>query len=278
MQVVASFSVLGDMVKHVGGNKVDVRTLVGPNSDTHTYEPKPEDAKALANADLVIVNGLGLEGWMDRLIKASGTHAKIIIASEGVKPRTMTEEENGKKETVTDPHAWQDLRNGRIYARNIAAALANADKENGQTFRTQAALYDKDIASADADARAHIASIPEAKRKIITSHDAFGYFGAAYGVTFLSPVGINTEIEPTAADVARLCDQIKAEGVKGVFLENMANPTLIQQIAKDTGATMGGALYSDALSEPEGPAPTYLAMFANNVPKLVRAMKENAPK
>lgn len=272
LNVVASFSILGDMVKTVGGGAVQVTTLVGPDSDTHTYQPTPDDAKALAKADVIFVNGLGFEGWMQRLIAASGTKAKIIVASNGVKPRTMVEDEG---QTVTDPHAWQNPANGRIYAQNIAAALEAARPEQAQAIKDNAAKYDAEIADADKYIRQQLAGIPESKRKIITSHDAFGYFGAAYDIKFLAPLGMSTESEAAASDVAKLIEQIKAEGVKQVFIENMTDPRLIKQIARDSGAQMGGALFSDALSQPDGSAPTYLAMFRNNVPKLKAAMELN---
>ena len=272
LHVVASFSVLGDMVKNVGGEAVAVRTLVGPDADTHTYQPTPEDAKALAAADVIFVNGLGFEGWMQRLVEASGTKAKVVVVSEGVKPRVMVEEGEG---TVTDPHAWQDPANGLIYVKNIAMALEKAVPDQVKAVQARAAAYDARIAETDAYVRKQFAGIPESKRKIITSHDAFGYFGAAYDVTFLAPQGMSTEAEASASGVAKLIEQIKAEKVNRVFIENMSDPRLITQIAKDTGAEMGGALFSDALSGAGGLAPDYLAMFRNNVPKMREAMEGN---
>ena len=275
LNVVASFSILGDMVKNVGGDSVAATILVGPDSDTHTYQPTPQDAKALASADLIIVNGLGFEGWMGRLIEASGTKAKVIVASEGVKPRTMVED---GKEVVTDPHAWQNLSNGLIYIKNIATALEKAEPDDAKAIQTRATAYEQDIQQMDKYVRQQFADVPKTQRKIITSHDAFGYFGAAYDVTFLAPQGMSTESEASAAEVAKLIGQIKAEGVKKIFLENMTDPRLITQIAKDGGAEMGGTLFSDALSPQGGPAPTYLAMFRNNVPKLKEAMVLNQKK
>jgi len=268
LHVVASFSILADMVRQVGGDDVVVTSLVAPDADTHAYQPTTEDAKSLAKADLIVVNGLGFEGWMQRLSVASGTKGVIVVASVGITPRTMTEDNR----RITDPHAWQDLANGRIYVKNIAAALEKAAPEHAPAFRVRAARYEAELVKVDQEVRKQLADIPLAQRKIITSHDAFGYFGAAYGVAFLAPVGISTESEPSASDVARLVTQIKAEGVREVFIENMTNAKLIEQIAKDAGAEVGGTLYSDALSLPTGPAPTYLAMFSNNVPKLRAAM------
>lgn len=265
LKVVASFSILGDMAQQVGGDAVAVKILVGPDSDTHTYQPTPADVKAVTDADLIVINGLGFEGWMGRLIQSSGYKGKIVVASEGVKSRTMDENE-------TDPHAWQDLANGRIYAQNIATALTQALPKQAAIIKTRALRYDAEIAKMDQYVRTELAAVPPARRKIITSHDAFGYFGAAYDILFLAPVGMNTEAEPSAAGVAKLIEQIKAEKVKTVFIENMSNPKLIQQIARDSGAQMGGALYSDALSAANGSAPTYLAMFKNNVPKMKAAL------
>lgn len=256
------------MVQNVGGDGVVVTSLVGPNSDAHSYQPTPEDVKTVTKADLIIVNGLGFEGWMQRLIEASGTKGAVVVTSKGVKPLTLTD--NGK--TVPDPHAWQDLANGRVYVKNIAAALESAAPDRAAFFRERAARYDAELLKADKAVRDQLAGIPFAQRKIITSHDSFGYFGAAYGVTFLAPSGLSAEAEASAFDVARLIRQIKTEGVKQLFMENMANPRLIEQIAKDTGAQMGGTLYSDALSPLQGPAPSYLAMFGNNVPKFRTAM------
>jgi zinc/manganese transport system substrate-binding protein len=273
LRIVASFSILGDMVKQIGGDAVDVRVLVPVNGDAHTYQPTPDDAKALAAANIIAINGLGLESWMDRIIEASGTKAKLLVASAGVKPRILTKTSTGKE--VADPHAWQDLRNGRLYIRNIASALMAAKPDEAKKIRERAIAYDNALVKMDDYVKQQFADIPAAQRKIVTSHDAFGYFGAAYDVTFLAPVGMSTEDEPSAANVAGLIEQIKAEGVKQVFIENMTDPRLIAQIAKDSGAKMGGTLFSDALSPPDGPAPTYLDMFRNNVPKLREAMLQN---
>lgn len=276
LKVVATFSVIGDMVRTVGGDAVAVTTLVAPGGDAHVYQPTPQDAKAIAEADLVVVNGLDMEGWLDRLIQASGYHGRILVATGGIETQTMIEEEGGAKgKRVTDPHAWQNLANGRIYVRNIARALAAADPADATGFVDRARAFDEEIASLDAWVRQQIAAVPTAKRKIITSHDAFGYFGTAYGVTFLSPVGISTESEPTAAGLGQLARQVKKEGIKALFIESMTDPRLIRQLARETGAVVGGTLYSDTLSPPGGPADTYLKMFRHNVPAMVEAMGKN---
>ena len=273
LPVVASFSILGDMVQQIGGDAVSVTTLVGADSDTHTYQPSPDDAKTITHAKLVFVNGLGFEGWMDRLVSASGYHGKMIVASAGVQSRTM--DDDGK--TITDPHAWQSLANGHIYVHNIAAALEAAAPIKAEDIAARAAKYDAEISAKNAWVKKQFADIPVAQRKIITSHDAFGYFGAAYSVKILAPQGYSTESEPSAQDVAKLIDQMKSEGIKTVFLENMSNPRLIEQIGKDAGAKVGGTLYSDALSKQGEAAPTYLQMFDNNVPKMKAAMLESRP-
>jgi zinc/manganese transport system substrate-binding protein len=268
LKVIASFSILGDIVQNVGGERVDVTTLVGPDGDAHMFEPTPADARAVAAADVVFVNGLAFEGWMDRLVDAAGYKGPIVVASEGVTTRTMDED----GQTVTDPHAWQDLSNGRRYVENVAAGLIAADPGHAEAYRAAAAAYAAEIAAKDQWVRNEMATVPAAQRKIITSHDAFGYFGAAYGVRFLAPVGVSTEDEPSAAGMAQLVDQMKSERVGIVFIENMSNPKLIETLAGEVGAKVGGTLYADALSSPGGPADTYLKMFDNNVPQLKAAM------
>lgn len=276
LKVVATFSIIGDLVRTVGGDAVAVTTLVGPGGDAHVYEPTPQDAKAIAGADLVVVNGLGMEGWIDRLIAASGYHGRILVASDGVAPQTMIEEEDGAQgKPVTDPHAWQNLANGRIYVRNIAKTLIAADPADAQGYGERARRLDDEIVALDVWVHGQMASIPPAKRKIITSHDAFGYFGTAYGVTFLAPVGLSTESEPTAAALGELTRQIKKEGIRALFIESMTDPRLIRQLARESGAVVGGTLYSDTLSKEGGPADTYLKMFHNNVPAMVEAMRKN---
>ena len=275
LRVVATFSILGDLVKQVGGDAVQVTTLVPPGGDAHSYQPTPGDAKTIVQARLVVVNGLNMEGWLDRLIKASGTKAPVAVASSGVKAATMEEETGGGGKLATDPHAWQDLANGRVYVHNIAEALASADPANAAGFRQRAESYDRELADLDGWVRRQISQVPAAKRKIITSHDAFGYFGRAYGIAFLAPVGLSTESEPTAAGLGRLSNQIRKEGIKALFIENMTDPRLIKTLARDTGAVVGGTVYSDSLSKDGGPADSYVKMFHHNVPAFVEAMQKN---
>ena len=273
LKVVASFSILGDMVREVGGDAVAVTTLVGPDGDAHVYQPSPTDAKAVAEADVVILNGLGFEPWGDKLLKASGTKAAVAKAAQGVKPRQMeAEEEHEHGGKVTDPHAWQDLGNGKLYVANIAKALAAARPAEAAAIQARAAAYATRLAELDAWVRSELGAIPKAGRKVITNHDAFGYFGAAYGVAFLAPVGVSTEAEPTPKDIAKLVRQMKAEKVKAVFIENMSDPRLVEQLAKDSGGVVGGTLYADALSAADGPAATYEAMFRHNVTALKAAL------
>ncbi|HZG29848.1 zinc/manganese transport system substrate-binding protein [Ensifer adhaerens] len=272
LNVVASFTVLADVVHQVGGDKVKVTSLVQPNGDPHEFEPSPADAKHLKEADVVFVSGEGLEGWMDRLISASGYKGKPITVSEGISLHNM--EEDGK--TVTDPHVWNDPLNVKVWVKNIEAALKAADPEDAATFTANADAYQKKLDALNTFAHQKIDAIPEARRKVLTSHDAFGYFGAEYKVKFLSPLGVSTETEASAADVAKLIDQIKAEGVKTYFFENSNDPRLVKQVAKATGATSGGELYVEALSKKDGPAPTYEKMFRFNVEQLSAAMQKNS--
>jgi zinc/manganese transport system substrate-binding protein len=272
IKAVASFSILGDMVKQVGGDRIELTTLVGPDGDAHVFEPTPADAKTLAGAQILFVNGLGFEGWMERLEKSSGFKGKVVVVSEGVKKLTMTEEEDGKAEVITDPHAWQSLANGKLYVANIRDGLIAIDPAGKETYEANAANYLNEVGVMEDAVKAAFAKLPEARRKIITSHDAFGYFGAAYGLKVIAPEGVSTEAEASAKDVASIIRQIRGEHIPAVFMENIADHRLLDQIARETGAKIGGTLYTDALSGPDGPAPTYLDMFKNNVGVLTTAL------
>ena len=268
MKVAASFSILGDMVKQVGDDRVDVVTFVGPNGDAHVYEPTPADAKALSESKILFINGLGLEGWMTRLENSSGFKGKVVTASTGVNPRKMVEDEK----TITDPHAWQSLANGKIYAANIRDALIAADPAGKATYEANAKKFIDGMTAVEANVKAAVAKMPPERRKIITTHDAFGYFGSAYGMEFIAPEGVSTESEASAQDVAKIITQIKKEHIPAVFLENVTDSRLLDQIASETGAKIGGTLYSDALSAPDGPAGNYLDMFRNNIDTLSTAL------
>lgn len=269
VNAVASFTVLADIVKQVGGEHVSVKSLVGPNGDPHTFEPTPQDSQALAKADIVFVSGLGLEGWMDRLVSASGYKGEPVVASRGVSTRSM--EEEGK--TVTDPHAWNSMYNGVIYATNVMNALIKADPQDADAIRRSGENYIQKLQALDSWAKTSFATVPAAKRKVLTSHDAFGYFGQRYGVTFLAPVGFSTEAEASASEVGGLIKQLQAEHIHSYFIENQTDPRLVKQIASATGAQPGGELYPEALSQPSGPAPTYVAAFRHNVDAMIRSMK-----
>jgi zinc/manganese transport system substrate-binding protein len=270
LPVVASFSILADMVRQIGGDAVAVTSLVPPDGDPHEYEPKPSDLRALAAAQLLVVNGLGLEGWMTRLASASGYRGPTCTASTGIRPRRMTEDGGA---IVTDPHAWQDATNGAAYARTIAAALGKADPSRAAEFRQAGERYVAAVLETDAWIAQQFVPIPPARRIIVTTHDAFGYFGARYGIAVHSAEGISTDAEPSARDIARLVAQIKRDHVRAVFLENMTDPRLAAMLAQEAGATLGEKVYSDALSSPGGPADTYLGMFRHNVPLFVAAMQ-----
>jgi zinc/manganese transport system substrate-binding protein len=271
IKAVATISILGDLVKNVGGDCVDVTTLVGPNGDAHVYSPTPADTKTLAAADIVFVNGLGLEGWMTRLVTASATKAPMVVASSGITPRRI-EDEDRRGRMVIDPHAWQSITDAKIYVANIRDGLVAIDPAGKAAYDANATVYLDKLAALESEVRTAIATIPADRRKIITTHDAFGYFGAAYGMTFIAPDGLSTEAEPSAKDVARIITQIRKKEIPAVFLENITDPRLMQQIAHETGARIGGALYSDALSEPDGPAGTYIDMMRHNVREFTKAL------
>jgi len=283
IKAVASFSILGDMVQRVGGDRVEVTTIVGPNADTHVYEPKPADAVAVAATQVFFVNGLGFEGWMTRLVESTGYKGPVVVVSDGVHSHEMAEEGHADGEAhahdhahdhgETDPHAWQSLTNGLVYVANIAKGLCAVDAAGCTTYEANAKAYSAEISALDAEVKSRIAAVPEAKRKVITTHDAFGYFGEEYGVQFLAPEGISTDSEASASDVAKLISQIKADGVSALFIENMSDGRLIEQIANETGIVVGGELYADALSEPGQGAATYLDMFKHNTELLIPAME-----
>lgn len=268
LKVVATFSVLADIAREVGGAAVEVSALVGPNADAHVFEPTPSDVRRVAGADVVITNGLRFEGWIDRLIAASGYRGPIAVASRGVAMRQLS--------GGADPHAWQDLANGLRYADNIRAALVAALSAKSPTraaeVEARAAAYQQRLAALDRDTRTRIAALPAERRRVITSHDAFGYFAAAYGVAFIAPRGWTTGSEPSAEAVARIVRQARQAKASALLVENISDPRLIERIAFEAGLKVGGKLYSDALSPPGTEADTYLKMFEHNVTTLVEAM------
>jgi zinc/manganese transport system substrate-binding protein len=266
---IASFSILGDLVRNVGGARVAVATLVGPNGNAHVYEPSPADSQRVAGASVVFVNGLGFEGWLDRLVKASGTRAPIVVASAGIAPRHLAGDHG---HDGTDPHAWQSVANAKIYVANIRDALTRADPAGEGTYAANAAAYLAKLDALDQEVRDVVAAIPPARRRVVTSHTAFGYFQDAYGVAFMAPQGMSSEAEASAKDVARIITQVRADKVSAVFLENVTDPRLVNLIAAETGARIGGTLYSDALTGQDGPAPSYIALIRHNVRQLAAAL------
>ena len=266
VSVVASFSILGDFVRNVGGDRVNVTTLVGPDGDVHVYTPAPADAKKIADAKLLIVNGLGLEGWLPRLLQSSGGKAPIVIATYGIAPL--------KAGSDADPHAWQSVPNAKIYVANISAALAAADPADAEVFRENAKTYLTKLDGLDREVREAVAKIPPGRRKVISTHDAFGYFAAAYGIQFIAPLGVSTESEASAGDIAGIVTQIKTEKIPAVFLENISDPRLIRRIAAETGARVGGTLYSDSLTGEKGAAPTYIELVRHNIKALTSALAD----
>jgi zinc/manganese transport system substrate-binding protein len=273
--VVATFSILADFVKNVGGDRVAVSTLVQPNGDAHVYQPSPADAKKVADAKIVFMNGLGLEGWLGRLIKASGTKGAVIIATKGIKPHEMKEEDGGHGKADAhklDPHAWQSIANAKIYTANIRDALIAADPAGKKIYEENATDYLQRLTELEKEVKEAVAKIAPAKRRVITTHDAFGYFAKAYGIEFIAPQGVSTETEASARDVAKIIRQIKAQKIPAVFMENISDPRLMQQIAKETGAKIGGTVYSDSLSGEKGPASTYIDMMRHNMRQFSAAL------
>jgi zinc/manganese transport system substrate-binding protein len=264
LKVVASFSILGDFVKNVGGERVDVTTLVGPDSDVHVYAPAPDDARKIANARLLVVNGLGLEGWLPRLLQAAGGKALMVTATRGITPLRLGSD--------ADPHAWQSVANARIYVANIRDALAATDSADADYFRKHAEDYLAKLDVLDREVRQAVMRIPENRRKVISTHDAFGYFASAYGIKFIAPLGVSTESDASARDIARIIEQIRAEKIPAVFLERISDPRLMRRLSAETGAKVGGTLYSDSLTDEKGEAPTYIDMVRHNIKALTSAL------
>ena len=264
LNVVASFSILGDLVRNVGGDRVNVTTLVGADGDVHVYAPAPADARKIADARLLVINGLGLEGWLPRLLQASGSKAPIIMTTRGIAPL--------KAGSDADPHAWQSVVNAKIYVSNISEALVAADPADAGVFRANAQAYLTRLDALDREVREAVEQIPPARRKVISTHDAFGYFASAYGIEFIAPLGVSTESEASARDIARIITQIRTAKIPAVFLENISDPRLVSRIAAETGARVGGTLYSDSLTGEKGAAPTYIDMVRHNIKSLTSAL------
>ena len=271
--MLVSFSILEDIARELGGGNVAVTSLVGPDANEHVFEPSPAQVRLLAQAQLFIVNGLGLEGWLTRLTQSARYRGPVVIATEGITPLTTTEA--GEAAPSPDPHAWQDVHNGIIYAENIARALAGVDPAHAGAYQQRFDRYKEELEALDRRVRERLGTIPAEKRRVITTHDAFAYYGKAYGVTFMAPEGVNTDSEPSAKTVAALIRQIRREGIKALFLENISDPRLMEEIARETGASLGPPLFSDALSRPDEPAPTYIRMIEHNTAALKEGMLKN---
>jgi len=296
LPVVATFSILGDMVREVGGERISLTTIVGPNMDTHQFEPTPQDAKALLEAKVLVLNGLDFEPWISRLVQASEFKGRQVLAADGITVRRPGasakgghsghsdakghahghDSVHGHAHEGGDPHAWHDLANGMIYVRNIAAGLSKADPRNASYYESRAASYISRMKTLDHEIRTAMAAIPAERRRVISSHDSFGYFGAAYGIEFIPLTGLSSEAEPSARDMARIIETTRSAKVSGIFIENMGSPALAQQVARETGVLMGGTLYSDSLSPPDQPAATYLGMLSWNAGRLVYVLKQSA--
>jgi len=268
LKIVASFSILGDMVRQVTGELAGVTTIVGPDADAHVYMPNASDAKAVANADVIFLNGLGFETWSDTLIKTSGTKAEVFLATTGISPL--------KVEGEIDPHAWNTLTNGVVYVTNIADGLSSADPKNAATYKANAKAYSARLMALHTRATAELNKLPEGARTVVTAHDAFGYFANAYGLNFLAPVGVDTDAEPSAKALAKLIDHLRKVGAGALFVENISSPALVHQIARETGIKIGGRLFSDALSERGGPATSYEKMFEHNLGTLIAALQKSS--
>lgn len=307
VQVVASFSILADMVEEIGGEHVEVTTIVGPNGDAHTFEPSPQTVQALARAQVLVANGLGFEAWLPRLLESSGFAGTYIVASNGITPRRVDQEQAhahdrahaaaastghkpagargagmqpeqggaGHDRGKFDPHAWQDLKNGMVYAQNIADGLALADPGHAAYYKRRVKKYISQMQKLDDEVALALSAIPLAHRKAITAHDAFAYFGAAYGVEFIAAAGLSSEAEPSAKDIAALIDRARQEERVGIFTESTSNPKLVEQLAREAGVGIGGPLYSDALASPDQPAGTYLGMFHWNAGQLISVLKDD---
>jgi len=266
VNVVASFSILGDLVKNVGGDRVNVTILVGPDGDVHVYTPAPADARKIADAKLLVINGLGLEGWLPRLLQSAGSKAPIVTATKGIAPLKLGSD--------ADPHAWQSVANAKIYVANISDALVAADPAGAEVLRANAQAYLAKLDALDREVCEAVAKIPPGRRKVISTHDAFGYLAAAYGIEFIAPLGVSTESEASARDIAGIIREIRTEKIPAVFLENISDPRLIRRIAAETGARVGGTLYSDSLTSEKGDAPTYIELVRHNIKALTGALAD----
>lgn len=267
IKVVSSASIFQDMAKNIGGDKITSESIVPVGGDPHTYTPKPSDVELVSSADLILINGLTFEGWITELIENSGTKAKVVLITEGIEPIKSLNYHN-----ASDPHAWMNAQNGLKYAYNISAGLAAVDPDNALYYADNGSKYSAEIKKVDSYIKQQIATIPEAQRILITSHDAFQYYGRAYDITLNAIMGISTESEAQSKDVQRVVNAIKVNKVPAVFIESTINPKMLQQIASDTGVKIGGELYADSIGEEDSEAPTYLKMLTHNTDVIVNAL------
>ncbi|MCE1176716.1 MAG: metal ABC transporter substrate-binding protein [Burkholderiales bacterium] len=280
IQVLATFSILADITREIGGERVQVDSLVAANQDAHVFAPTPQDVKKLTQAQVLVSNGLGFEGWLERLAQSGQFKGERIVATDGIqalpKPNhgEMEHDHTHDHEAQFDPHAWHDPTIVQtIYVRNIVAGLSQADPAGADYYQKRGQAYSAQITQLTANIQKEVANIPPEQRKVVTSHDAFNYFAHAFGITFLAPQGVSTESESSAKAIAQLSTQIKNEHIKALFFENISNPKMMQQLTQETGVKIGGKLYSDALSNADEPASTYLKMMEYNANTLVDGMK-----
>ena len=271
--VVASFSILGDLVQQVGGERIALQVLVGPGGDAHVVQPTPAMARTVASAALLLSNGQGFEGWMSRFLQSAGFRGRHVVVTDGLPARAMAGSDRHGHGHGVDPHIWQDVAGALHAVGRIERALCDVDAPHCDAYRLRAADLTRRLQALDREIRDGWARIPPERRQVITAHDAFGHYGAAYGVRFLAPQGLSTQAEPSARGVAALVRQIRASQVRAVFIETVADPRLMEQIGRETGVKPGGTLYSDALSGPEGPAASYEALMRHNTALMLRAVR-----
>jgi zinc/manganese transport system substrate-binding protein len=270
LTIVASFSIIADMAEKIGGPRVAVASLIPRATDPHVFQPSPNDARLLQSAQIIFINGLGLEGSVERLIASAGQSKKQVVLSKKITPLHLVE--NGQ-DHGEDPHAWHDVRNAKLYSETIRDALILADPQGREHYNQRAQDYLQALDALDTEIRRDLASIPPERRVIVTNHDAFGYFARAYQISMLAPQGVSTETEPSARDIARVIKQIRAQKIPAVFLENVADPRLMAQISRETGAKIGNPLFTDSLSVENGPAPTYIDMMRANLASFTKALR-----
>lgn len=268
IKTVSTISIINDMVKNIGGDKVETHLICAIGTDPHSYIPKPSDPREISKSDIVFNNGIGLEHWIEQMIRNAGGDRPVIIVSEGITP---IRDEAGFEDP--DPHAWFDLENAQVYAKNIASGLIAIDPENESYYQANLERYLSELDEAHNWAKQQISEIPQVARVLITSHDAFRYFGKTYGLEVHGLQGISTESKPRTEDVKNIIDLIKEKNLKAVFIETTVNPALLQQITNETGAVIGGTLYSDSIGEPGSDGETFINAFKSNVSKIKNALK-----